>query len=314
MIITVTLNPSLDRTLEVAHITFNEMMRATSSQLDWGGKGFNVSRALQALGAESLALGLVGGATGQMLVKGLSELGIATDLTPIAGETRTNTVVTQAGGDRYIKVNEAGPTVQAGELDQFLDRVQARVRPGDLVLLSGSLPPGVPPGIYAQLIALVQARGARALLDSSGEALRLGCAARPYLAKPNMPEAEELAGHTIRSEDETLRAVRHLLQQGMAWVALSMGAGGLLLASERGALRARPPRVQAQNPVGAGDALLAGIAWALEQELSPAEIARWAVAAGTAAAMGRGVGVGTRAEVERLYEEVAIDPEGLKRT
>jgi 1-phosphofructokinase family hexose kinase len=162
--------------------------------------------------------------------------------------------------------------------------------------------------MYAQLIALVQAEGARALLDSSGEALRQGCAAGPYVVKPNAAEAEEVVGQAIASDADALQAARSFLEQGVALVALSLGAEGLLLASEEQALWARPPHVQARGPVGAGDALLAGIAWALERNLSPEEMARWGVATGTAAAVREGVGVGTRAEVEALHEQVQVFP------
>ena len=306
-IVTVTPNPGLDRTLTVPHIIFNEMMRATSVRLDWGGKGFNVSRALQALGVESVAMGFIGGATGQMLERGLGAMGIATDFVSITGETRTNTVITEAGAERYVKVNEPGPTVGVEELATFLDRARDYVCPADIWVLCGSLPPGVPPDFYAQLIALVQERGARALLDTSGEPLRLGCAASPYLVKPNVIEAEEVIGQQIQSDADLLRAADFFLRQGIERVALSLGADGLLLACQERAVWARPPRVPVMNPVGAGDALLAGIAWALQRQLPLEETARWGVAAGTAAAMREGVSVGTCAEVEALYRQVRID-------
>jgi 1-phosphofructokinase family hexose kinase len=306
MIVTVTLNPCLDRTLTVSHLAFGEVIRAAETRLDWGGKGFNVSRALQALGEESLALGLVGGAAGELVARGLARLGIAADLVQIAGETRTNTAITEAGGGRYVKVNEPGPAVRPEEFAAVLDRARARLRPGDLWVLSGSLPPGLPAGIYAQLVELVQAGGARALLDTSGEPLRLGCAARPYLVKPNAAEAAEVTGRPVRSAADALTAARSLLGQGIEIVALSRGAEGLLLASERQGVHARPPRIPARTPVGAGDALLAGLAWALARGLPPAEMARCGVATGTAAAMREGVGAGTRAEVEALYEQTDI--------
>lgn len=304
MIVTVTPNPVLDRTLTVAHIIFNEMTRATSSRLDWGGKGFNVSRALQALDVESVAMGFIGGTTGRMLERGLSDVGITTDFVHIVGETRTNIVITDADAERHIKVNEAGPTVQTEELAIFLKRVRERVRPGDIWVLSGNLPPGVPSDFYAQLIALVQAANAKALLDTSGEALRLGCAASPHLVKPNTVEAEEIVGREIASDADALDATEFFLSQGIELVALSLGADGLLLASEQHTVWARPPDVQARNPVGAGDALLAGVTWALAQELPLEEIARWGIASGTAAAVREGVSVGTRAQVEALYKQV----------
>jgi 1-phosphofructokinase family hexose kinase len=306
MIVTVTPNPSLDRTLTVPHVAFDEVLRATTVQLDWGGKGFNVSRALRALGVESVAMGFVGGSTGQMLARGLGEMGIATDFVHIAGETRTNVAVAEAETERYVKVNEAGPAVQVEELTAFFDLARERVRPGDIWVLSGSLPPGVPVDFYARLVALVQGEGARALLDTSREPLRLGCAVGPYLVKPNIVEAEALTGQRVNSDAAALDAVDCFLGQGIVLVGLSLGADGLLLASKRQAVWARPPRVQALGPTGAGDALLAGIAWALERGLPLEEMARWGAASGTAAAMHEGVGVGARPEVETLYEQTQV--------
>jgi 1-phosphofructokinase family hexose kinase len=304
VIVTVTPNPSLDRTLTVSRISFDEMIRASASRLDWGGKGFNVSRALHALGAKSVATGFVGGPTGQMLARGLAGLGISTDMVPIAGETRTNTVVTEAGSGRYVKVNEPGPTVQPEELAAFLDRVRARIRRGDLWALCGSLPPGVPLGFYSQLVRLLQAGGAQVLLDASGAPLTLACSTGPYLVKPNAAEAAEVTGLELRSEADALEAIQFFLQQGVTLVALSLGARGLLLGSRQRVVRAVPPPVQARNPVGAGDAMLGGLAWALERRLPQDEVARWGVATGTAAAMRDGVSVGTRAEVQAIYQRI----------
>ena len=304
MIVTVTLNPALDRTLTVPSITFNEMIRATATRLDWGGKGFNVARALRALGQDVLATGFVGGTTGRMLEQGLNDLGIATDFVHIAGETRTNVVITDQAAERYVKVNETGPQVQPAECTAFLELVQQRVQPQDIWVLSGSLPPGVAPGFYAQLVRLLRAGGARVFLDTSGEPLRQGCAAGPTLVKPNQVEAQEATGRPIDTDADARDAAGFFLQQGAEMVALSLGADGLVLASESRAVWARPPRVQARNPVGAGDALLAGIAYATSQDLPLDEMARWGVAAGTASAIRDGVDVGTSAEVQALYEQV----------
>ena len=320
MIYTVTLNPSLDRTLTVPQFRYDEMALASHQRLDWGGKGFNVSRTLQALGAESIALGLAGGATGSMLERGLHALGITTDLVPLSGETRTNTVIIESATGRYIKVNEAGLAVQPAEQAALLDRIRGYLHRGDprrdLWVLAGSLPPGLPGSYYADLVETVQASGTRALLDASGEPLRQGCAAAPFLVKPNAAEAIEFArsalpsGHPSWSEGDSLEDAQSLslvgrfLDSGVELVALSLGAGGLLLASVQQAVRAIPPSVQARNPVGAGDALLATLAWALERDLPLDEAARWAVAAGTAAARNEGVAVVARAEVQALYRQV----------
>src|SRR5262249_20894988 len=161
-----------------------------------------------------------------------------------------------------------------------------------------------PVDFYARLVRLVQEHGARALLDTSGEPLRLGSAARPYLVKPNAGEAEDLTGQPIAGDADAIQAAHFFLGQGVELVALSLGANGLLLASREVAVRARPPTVVALNPVGAGDALLAGIAWALERYPALPEVARWGVACGTAAAMRAGTGAAPRVEVEALYAQV----------
>ncbi len=162
-IYTLTLNPGLDRTLTVPSLHDNAVLRATTSRVDWGGKGLNVSRALHALGEESLALGIVGGFTGQMLTQGLADLGIATDFVQIAGETRTNTVIEETYNGvysgRYIKVNEAGPTVDAAALATLRQRIAVHVVSGSYWALCGSLPPGVPPDFYAELITQIQNEG-----------------------------------------------------------------------------------------------------------------------------------------------------------
>jgi 1-phosphofructokinase family hexose kinase len=306
-IITVTPNPVLDRTLTVPRILFNEMTRASASRLDWGGKGLNVSRALGALGAESLAMGFVGGAAGQLLERGLGATGIATDFVHVGGETRTNIVITDANAERYVKVNEPGPEVSESEVATLFDRARGWVRPGTIWVLSGSLPPGVPPGFYARLIELLKKDGAQVLLDASGEPVERGCRAGPYLVKPNIVEAEQVTGHTINAASDARRAAAFFLDLGVSLVALSAGPDGLLLASKQRAVWARPPQVRALNPVGAGDALLAGVAWALHMGAPFEDLARWGVAAGTAAAMRDGVSFGTRAEVGALYEQVKIE-------
>ena len=314
VIFTVTPNPGLDRTLTVPRIAFDEVLRATGSRVDWGGKGLNVSRALLALGFDSEAMGFLGGAAGVALERGIRVLGIATDFVHIAGETRTNTVITEPGGGRYVKANEDGPTVRADELASLLDRVREKAQQGDIWVLSGSLPPGAPPDLYARLITVIQQRGGRALLDSSGEPLRLGCAAKPYLVKPNAVEAEEMTGQAVRSDASARAAAQHFLNDGIELVALSLGAEGLLLASQQGTVWARTPTFQVQNPVGAGDALLSGIVWGLacrRQDSAPSglnleEIARCGVATGAAAAAREGVSFGTRAEVMEFYNRARV--------
>jgi len=318
MFITITLNPDLDRTMIVPQLRFNDVLRSGPTKLDWGGKGFNVSRALKVLGLDSIALGFIGGVTGDMLEAGLNELGVETDFTRIEGETRTNTVVLEEGTGRYIKVNEPGPMIFPGEITALLDRVSQYLpcSPEDIPtvytkqtwVLSGSLPPGVPPDIYATLIHRIQSACsgtllARAVLDASGEAFHLGLLARPYLVKPNRYEAETVTGYRLKTKNDLRRAGSAFLDMGAQIVAISLGAQGLFLCREGESLLIASPKIQRNNPTGAGDALLAGLLYALEHGERFHEAARWAVACGAAAASGPEVNLPSFEAAESLYKK-----------
>jgi 1-phosphofructokinase family hexose kinase len=305
-IFTVTPNPGLDRTLTVPAILHNEVLRASEVRSDAGGKGFNVARALKALGMESTALGFLGGALGRRLEEELARLGVAGAFTPIAGETRTNFVVTTPDGNDHVKVNEPGPVIAAEELAAFHHLVAARIRPGDFWVMSGSLARGLPEDFYASLIRVVQWRGAHAVLDASGSALVAGLAAAPYLVKPNALEASQAVGVAIDGEEDAYRAAQTLLDRGVQMVALSLGADGLLLADPHRSVRVRPPVIRALNTVGAGDALLAGLVWALALGYPLEEAARWGVASGSAAAALPGVDFAPLSAVREMFERCVV--------
>jgi 1-phosphofructokinase family hexose kinase len=302
VIVTVTLNPSLDRTLIVPEIRFNEVLRATANAQNAAGKGLNVTRALQRLGLESTATGFIGGRTGQMLVDDLEVLGIRHDFVPVAGETRTNIVILEGDSKTYIKVNEAGPTITAENQQAFLDKITHVAAPGDQWVFSGSLPPGVPPDFYQTLVSAVQERGAQAFLDSSGESLHAGSEAAPYLVKPNHLEAEEVSGILVEDEAGAARAARYFLNRGVHLVALSLGSDGMLLASNEESVRVHCPVVTLRNPTGSGDALLAGLLFGLSHQLPLEEVARWGVASGSAAAAREDTSFGDLSEVSALFD------------
>jgi 1-phosphofructokinase family hexose kinase len=304
MIYTVTLNPALDRELTVPALLFDDVLRATETRVDCGGKGFNVARMLAALGAESVALGFAGGHTGAMLRDRLAALGIATDFVWIAGETRTNVSIVTADYDRHIKVNEPGPTIIADEQAALRARVRERAHSGDWWVLAGSLPPGVAPTFYADLIHDIQAAGARVILDTSGAALRHGYAARPFLLKPNAAEASELTGLPITSAEQALAAAATM--PGIAQIVISLGAAGALLVEAGRGWLATPPAIQQHNPIGAGDSLVAGLVWGLSKALAPATMLQWGVACGAAAASHAGTAFGSYDEVARLAELVTV--------
>ncbi|MBC8333458.1 MAG: 1-phosphofructokinase, partial [Anaerolineae bacterium] len=173
-IYTLTLNPAIDRELTVPAIEFGSVLRASAWQVDFGGKGFNVSRMLKSLGTVSTALGFAGGKSGELLKDGLEALGIGTDFVWVDGETRTNVSIVTEAHDRYVKVNEPGPTISTSEQQALIEKVHQLSQPDDWWVLAGSLPPGIASDFYAHLIEIIQNTGARALLDTSGEALSQG--------------------------------------------------------------------------------------------------------------------------------------------
>ena len=303
MIFTVTLNPAVDRELTVPEFAYNSVLRATAWQVDHGGKGFNVSRMLLSLGASSVALAFAGGKSGELLHDGLSALGIDTAFVWIGGETRTNVSIVNEKHDRYIKVNEPGPAVSGDAQAALLDKVRALARRDSWWVLAGSLPPDVPADFYAQISDVVHAGGGRVVLDASGDALRAACDAGPDIVKPNEVELQELTGMPVTSREEIVAAARHVRSLGPRQVVVSLGEAGALAVSGDGVWWVAAPHIKEQNPIGAGDSLVAGLVWALSEQQSLADALLWAVACGAATAARSGTSVGRRADVEALHKQ-----------
>ncbi len=306
MIVCVDLNPSLDRTLTVAKLEPASVNRAHSVRLDPGGKGLNVARALSAWGLPSVAFALLGGGTGTTVARLLAQEEVHCQAVPIEGETRSNIVVVDESKETYIKVNEPGPVVTLEELDILEDRILARVERGDLWIFSGSLPLGAPHDTYARLIHLVQSRGARALLDASGKPLALGATARPFLVKPNQIEAQALMDRPLSTVEDAVAAIRELWTRGIKAVVITRSGAGAVLGWQGTIVEAVPPDVPPVSPVGAGDAAMAALAWGIQERLRPLEMARLAVAAGTATVQVEGTGIATLAQVEAMRTQVQV--------
>ena len=307
MIYTVTLNPALDKELVVPELALDTVLRSEEVRLDFGGKGFNVSRMLAALGTPSVALAFAGGHNGRLLHDGLAALGIATNFVWVDEETRTNVSIVTAGpGGHTIKVNEPGPAISAAAQEALQEKVRACAAPGDWWVLAGSLPPGVAPSFYARLIEDIQGAGGRVLLDTSGAALREGSRARPFLIKPNALELAQLSGLPVDTPQQAAAAARAVQQAGPANVVVSLGQAGALLVTEQSIQQAAAPQIAERNPIGAGDALVGGLVRGLAEGLPLAEALRWGVACGAAAASMSGTAVGSPEVVERLLAQVRL--------
>ncbi len=287
MIVTVTLNPSLDRTLAIAALERGEVIRADSTQEDPGGKGVNVTRFLTAHGTESVAVLPAGGSIGRGLLGLLAEAGIPHRAIGITGTTRANVTVVEPDGTT-TKLNEAGPELSGEDVEHLLGAVAELITPGGWVVVAGSLPADLDTGVVAQLAEAARTAGARFALDASGAALADGLAAHPDLIKPNAEELGEVLGRELGTLDEVLVGCDEARARGAEAVICSLGAEGAVLVDGSGRWLAKGPKVAVLSTVGAGDSLLSGF---LHAGGSGPEALRVGIAWATAAVQTPGTGV-----------------------
>jgi 1-phosphofructokinase len=279
MIVTVTLNPSLDRTIEVEHLEKGALTRATSARLDPGGKGVNVSRALLANDVPSVAVVTAGGADGDQFIRMLEAEGIALHAVPVAGRTRSNVTIVEPDGVT-TKLNEPGEPLSRAELDAIADAVLAETDGAAWVVACGSLPPGVPAGIYANLCEFFASAGIRVAVDASGPSLLAAVEAHPVLIKPNREELAEAVGRPVERIADVVEAAQLLRERGAGAVLASLGADGAVLVEDDCVTIGNAPVVEPRSTVGAGDALLAGfLAAGARGPSALAEGLAWAAAA-----------------------------------
>ena len=306
MIYTITLNPALDKQLTVSDIRFNDVLIAEGVQLDFGGKGFNVSRMLKELNQPSKAVGLLGGQTGKAIEAGLKEQAIDVVAIPVSGETRTNVSVVTPGGSKHIKVNEKGPTISVSELQQVFQYIFENAAAGTLWVLAGSIPPGVNVDVYQQMTQKIKELGGDVVLDTSSAALKEGVLAHPKLVKPNLFELSQLTGREITSLQEILENSALTRSVGAEFVAISAGEKGALLTDGEKTAICLPPEIQEANPVGAGDAMVAGLSFALYHGYDLEQALMLGVACGTASAMQSGTRMPEWDLVEQVRQQVRI--------
>lgn len=312
MILTVALNPALDVTHQVAGVDWSGVNRPTEVHDRPGGKGLNVARTLRAVGAGVHVLGLAGGATGEAVAAGLAALAIPATFTPVSGETRRTFAVVDSRRGEAALFNEPGPRVRPIEYAEFLVAYEKAVADCAAVVLSGSLPPGLPPGTYAELGAMAAAAGVPVLLDAHGEALRAGATARPAIAKPNLAELQSVTGQPLSTADGPDRravaaAAGELRAAGAGAVVVSLGADGLWAVTGDGCWRAVPPLAVPGNPTGAGDAAAAGLVHGMVLGYPWHERLRHAVALGTAVAAAPVAGEFSHDDYLRLLDAVSVN-------
>ena len=307
MIVTVTMNPAIDKTVEIERLRHGGLNRIQKVEYDAGGKGINVSKTIRELGGKSVAMGFLAGNSGKTIANVLGEKGIENDFVWVEGETRTNTKVYEKDGT-LTELNEPGPAVTEAAVEKLLEKLEEYAGKDTLFVLSGSIPDGVPKDIYARITRRVHEKGSRVLVDADGELFRIALEARPDMIKPNRVELEELFGLAADACDEELwKAARSLQNHGIETIAVSMGKEGAMFFI--GEYQAKCPAlsVKIHSTVGAGDAMVAALAYAWEQKNGKEEMVRMCMAVSAGAVMTVGTKPPSAELVETLKKQVEIE-------
>jgi 1-phosphofructokinase family hexose kinase len=319
MIVTVTLNTAIDKTLSVPNFRLGRRHRTVEQTTMPGGKGVNVARVLKALGAPVIATGLAGGPTGTRIVEQLTQLNVLSDFVRIREESRTNTAVIDPTTGEQTEINERGPRVDPRELELFADKLLYLAKGASLCVFSGSLPRDVDVDIYAQLIRELKRQEVTTIVDTDGDPLRRAVRAEPDVISPNVLEAEELVGHEFNDDEDRTYAVGEMCELGAREAIMTMpdGCFARMLVEEGGGemclyrVKVRPGAVEPRSSVGSGDAFLAGFVSARYQKKPVEEALAFGVACGAESTQHLGAGLVDPERVGRLLADVEVERPSL---
>ncbi|KUP23749.1 1-phosphofructokinase family hexose kinase [Paenibacillus sp. DMB5] len=305
MIVTLTVNPAVDASTGIDKVVPEHKMKCREATYKPGGGGVNVARAVHRLGGKSLAVYASGGLHGQLIGSMLDQEGVAWQAVPITGQTRENLIVLEESSGKQFRFDMPGPSFNENDWEACLQALKQLEAAPDIIVASGSLPPGCPKDFYGRVAEIAKARQARIIVDTSGEALQLAADAGVYLLKPNLRELEELSGRAIGNHKEAEEAALSLIDEGRTEVVvISLGSEGALLVTKEGSEHIRSPKVKVASVVGAGDSLVGGLVYSLSQGHPLREAVRYGVASGAAAVMNPERELCRREDTERLYAEM----------
>ncbi len=303
MIVTITMNPAVDKSTSIEKLMPEKKLRCATMMVEAGGGGINISKAIKELGGESLAIFPSGGMNGKLIENYLSDKQINYKTIPISHETRENIVVREHSTNAQYRFVMPGAELSQEEANACLNELLKLPQKPTFIVASGSLPPGIPEDFFGQLAATAKKLGARFIADTSGKPLLLAAQQGVYLLKPNMSELCSLVGKDSLELDEVDDAAREVIDKGECEaVVVSMGPAGAMLVTKDNEERIPAPVVKKQTTVGAGDSMVAGILWSLQEGRSIKEAVQFGVACGTAATMNAGTQLFKKADVLRLYE------------
>ncbi|MBO1264436.1 1-phosphofructokinase [Proteiniclasticum sp. SCR006] len=303
MIITVTLNPAMDKTMVIDGIEIGEVNRADSIRNDIGGKGINVSKVLKSFGTDTLATGFLGGMIEEPFRKELNRMGIKDQFISIQGNTRTNIKLVDRKNETNTDINEPGPLISGGEIEKFIGFYKETVKKGDIVVLAGGLPPNISQDLYGRLTRMAKDKGALVVIDAEGEPLKHALVELPDMIKPNEKELASYLGKAVLTEEEIVQAARSLVEKGIQKVLVSRGEKGSIFATERSVFMGIGLEVEVKSTVGAGDSMVAALVFAEKEKLSDSETLALAQATGAAAVATEGTEACTREDVERYLAD-----------
>jgi 1-phosphofructokinase family hexose kinase len=305
LIVTLTINPALDRKFSADRLVFEDRAYILDTSLAAGGRGINASRVLHSFGAKTLAIATSGGATGHKFEQLLATSNFPVEVVRISHEMRTNLTISDKQG-LTVKLNEFGPKIEPEELDAITKAVETHLNGADWLMICGSLPPGVPAQFYSGLIELAHKRKVKTLLDTDGDALLHGLESAPTMVTPNQQEAERLLNKVLITRTHFFEAVDRIHAMGAESVILSLGSRGVVAKNVDGLMEVSPPRIDAVCPIGAGDAMAAAYLWAINNKNDFRDAVRWAVAAGTASAKLPGLAFANLEQTKEIYKRVEI--------
>lgn len=306
MILTITLNPSIDRRYTLNKFEKGQITRAENVQYTAGGKGLNVTRVIKDLNEEVLATGFLGGFSGDFILRELDNLGVKHNFIPIEGETRSCLAIISEEGTQ-TEILENGPTISKKEVDNFLKFYKEIIKDYKIIVASGSLPKGISPDIYRELIKNSKALGKKFILDTSGKALEYGIEAGPFLVKPNDEELEKLMGKPVNTEQDIIEGANYILNKGVEIVVVSLGKDGSMVFHNNKIYKVKTPEIKVANPVGSGDAMVAGFAVSLARNYDFEDTLKLATACGTANAMEDETGKVNLDNVKSIMDKVVVE-------
>lgn len=305
-IVTVTMNPALDKMITVENFSAGKLNRAKSIRLDPGGKGINVSKALSTYGVRQVATGILGGQVGSYVSSMLKEFGINQDFLFISGQTRVNVKILDQNNGSITEVNEQGPEISYDALEEFFNKLKKLVKNADMLVLSGSLPVSIPSCFYSTCIQMAEKMNIRTIIDTDGEALKLSIQSKPYAIKPNVYELEQIAEKPLKSIEDIAVEAERLTKNGIRLVLVSLGSSGAILCYRDRIFKAEPLPVEVKSTVASGDAMVAALAYCIWMDMSPEDIAKIATAAGCLTASKEGSDMASWSEIKQWYRDIKV--------